>query len=148
MTEAASVASRAIIVFAAAVLVLGSAVTARAADHPNQTLPYGEVDWGRGFVRVSAVGLPPMAGGSSDAARQNAVTMAQKRLLGVILDMDGRGGKLREQIGKRPDLKTRLRHLVTSADLRGKAFTDGSVEVTLTVATDGPAGLKALLREF
>jgi len=137
------------VVAAALALLAGAPGTVVAFEPVDQTLPYGEVNFGRGYVRVSAVGLPPVAGGSSDQARQNAVAMAQKRLLGVVLDMQGRAGqKLRDQVGKRPDLKDRLRGLVTSADVKGKAFADGSVEVTLTVMTEGPAGLRALLRDF
>lgn len=140
--------ARAALFFASLLVGLAVAEVARAADNPDQVLPYGEVNWGRGVVRISAVGLPPVAGGDPDAARQNAVSMAQKRLLAVVLDMKGRSGKLRDQIGRRPDLKTRLRDLVTSADVKGKSFADGSVEVTLTVATEGPAGLKALLQAY
>lgn len=135
---------------AAAVVILVALPThlAHAADPPDQTLPYGEVSWSRGWVRVSAVGLPPIEGGQSDAARANAVSAAQKRLLAVVLDMRGRQGRLREQVSRRPDLKERLRTIVTSADVKGKAFADGSVEVTLTVATEGPGGLRALLRDY
>ena len=138
----------------AAALVLALALTAglvgvgaAIAGNGTQVLPFGEVNWSRGYVRVSAVGLT-LAGGDQEAARANAVSAAQKRLLGVVLDMRGRQGKLRDQVGRQPELKDRLRAIVTSADVKGKAFADGSVEVTLTVATEGPAGLRALLRDF
>lgn len=137
-----------LLVAAVAALIALPALDARAADPPNQTLPYGEVNWARGYVRVSAVGLPPLDGARDQAARANAVSAAQKRLLAVVLEMRGRQGRLRDQLARRPDLKDRLRALVTSADVKGKAFADGSVEVTLTVATEGPAGLRALLGDY
>jgi hypothetical protein len=139
---------RLLVVLAIAGLVALPALVARAADHPNQTLPYGEVNWSRGYVRISAMGLPPIAGGGGDAARQNAVSMAQKRLLATVLDMKGQKGRLRDLVARRPELKERLRTLVTTADVKGKAFADGSVEVTLTVPTEGPGGLRALLRDY
>lgn len=143
-------ARRSALVIAAAVaaLVALPALAALAANPPDQRLPYGEVSWSRGWVRISAVGLPPLDGGDGDAARANAVSAAQKRLLAVVLEMRGRQGRLRDQVARRPDLKERLRVLVTSADVKGKAFADGSVEVTLTVATEGPGGLRALLRDY
>ena len=142
-------ARRKLLLLAAAVVaIVALPLVAAAADPPDQALPYGEVSWSRGWVRVSAVGLPPIDGGRSEAARANAVSAAQKRLLAVVLDMKGRQGKLRDQVARRPELKERLRTLVTSADVKGKAFADGSVEVTLTVATDGPGGLRALLRDY
>ena len=121
---------------------------AAAAEPQDQVLPYGEVNFSRGFVRVSAVGLPPLNSTDADAARQNAVSAAQKRLLAVVLDMRGSRGKLRDQLARHPELKEQLRAIVTSADVKGKAFADGSVEVTLTVPTDGPAGLRALLAQY
>ena len=137
-----------VIVAAVAALVALPALAALAANPPDQHLPYGEVSWSRGWVRISAIGLPPLDGGHGDAARANAVSAAQKRLLAVVLEMRGRQGRLRDQVARRPDLKERLRVLVTSADVKGKAFADGSVEVTLTVATEGPGGLRALLRDY
>lgn len=145
----AALARRPLLLIAAiAAVVALPAWAALAEAPPNQTLPYGEVNWQRGYVRVSAIGLPPIDGGRGEAARANAVSAAQKRLLAVMLDMRGRQGKLRDQLGRQPELKERLRALVTSADVKGKAFADGSVEVTLTVATEGPHGLRALLRDF
>lgn len=146
---AAALARKPLLILAAVLAAVAlPAWAALAADPPNQALPYGEVNWQHGYVRVSAVGLPPIDGGQVDAARANAVSAAQKRLLGVVLDMRGRQGKLRDQLGRQPELKDRLRALVTSADVKGKAFADGSVEVTLTVSTEGSAGLRALLRDF
>ncbi len=137
-----------LLIAAVAALIALPALAALAADPPNQTLPYGEVNWNRGYVRISAVGLPPIDGGNGEAARANAVSAAQKRLLAVVLEMRGRQGRLRDQIARHPDLKDRLRALVTSADVKGKAFADGAVEVTLTVNTEGPGGLRALLRDY
>ena len=146
---AAALARRSLLLLAAVVAAVALPTwAALAADPANQTLPYGEVNWSRGYVRVSAVGLPPIDGGLGEAARATAVSAAQKRLLGVVLDMKGRQGKLRDQVGREPALKERLRAIVTSADVKGKAFADGSVEVTLTVSTEGSAGLRALLRDF
>lgn len=118
-----------------------------AASNVNQVLPYGEVNWDRGFIRVSAIGLPPIdhqAGAfARDQARQNAVSAAQRRLLGVILDLNmSDGNKLREHLTRHPALKERLRRIVTSAEIKGKTYSDGSVEVTMTLNTDG---LKDLL---
>lgn len=147
--KGAALARKPLLLVAAVVALIAiPALAALAADPPNQTLPYGEVNWSRGYVRVSAVGLPPIDGGNGEAARANAVSAAQKRLLAVVLDLRGRQGRLRDQVAHHPDLKNRLRALVTSADVKGKAFADGSVEVTLTVTTEGAAGLRALLRDY
>jgi hypothetical protein len=115
----------------------------------TQVLPFGEVNWDRGFVKVSAIGLPPFgnvdAMSAGEVARQNAVSLAQKRLLGVVLDMDARGRKVRDVLGDRPDLKDRLRTLIAAAGVQGKSYSDGSVEITLTLPMDGNAGLKSFL---
>ncbi|MNL74285.1 hypothetical protein D3C87_1999000 [compost metagenome] len=78
-------------------------------------------------------------------ARQNAVSLAQKRLLGVVLEMDAKGRKVRDLVATRPELKDRLRQLVAGAGVAGKSYSDGSVEITLTLAMEGHAGLKAFL---
>lgn len=115
----------------------------------TQVLPFGEVNWDRGYVKVSAIGLPPF--GTADAlsaaevARQNAVSLAQKRLLGVVLDMDAHGKKVRDVLGDRPDLKDRLRTLIAAAGVQGKSYSDGSVEITLTLPMEGNSGLKSFL---
>jgi hypothetical protein len=124
---------------------LGAAV----AGGGTQVLPFGEVNWDKGFVKVSAIGLPPFGAagnvGAQDVARQNAVSLAQKRLLGVVMDMDARGRKVRDVVAQRPELKERLRALVANAGVQGKSYGDGSVEITLTLTMDGQAGLKAFL---
>ena len=115
----------------------------------TQVLPFGEVNWDRGYVKVSAIGLPPFGGTGSvspqDVARQNAVSLAQKRLLGVVLEMDAKGRKVRDVVAARPELKERLRQLVASAGVAGKSYSDGSVEITLTLTMDGSAGLRSLM---
>jgi hypothetical protein len=120
-----------------------------AATRKNQTLPYGEVNWDRGYVRISAVGLPPFGSDPSvkdpESARANAVSTAQKRLLGVLLDLDVKGGTLRERVAGHPDLKERLRQMVFAAGVTGRNYADGSVEVTLTMPVKGPNGLQGFL---
>ena len=110
----------------------------------SQVLPFGEVNWDKGHITVSAIGLPPFGAHGSvsaqDVARQNAVSLAQKRLLGVVLDLDARGRKVREVVAARPELKDRLRRLVASAGVEGKSYSDGSVEITLTLPTDEVKG--------
>ncbi|MOA47337.1 hypothetical protein D3C78_1699640 [compost metagenome] len=107
------------------------------------------MSWDKGYVKVSAIGLPPFGATGSvsaqDVARQNAVSLAQKRLLGVVLEMDAKGRKVRDLVATRPELKDRLRQLVASAGVAGKSYSDGSVEITLTLAMEGNAGLKAFL---
>lgn len=128
-----------------AVAGLGAAIAASG----TQVLPFGEVNWDRGFVKVSAIGLPPFGASGSlsaqDVARQNAVSLAQKRLLGVVLDMDAKGRKVREWVAGRPELKEKLRQLVESAGVAGKSYSDGSVEITLTLRMEGGSGLKGFL---
>jgi hypothetical protein len=121
------------------------------AAHPkNQTLPYGEVNWDRGYVRVSAVGLPPFEASGAprdpEIARANAVSAAQKRLLGVLLELDAPDGqKLRERLAGHAEIKQRLREIVYAASVQGKTYSDGAVEVTLTVPLKGPAGLQTFI---
>ncbi|MFP5500933.1 MAG: hypothetical protein ACLGIN_00500 [Candidatus Sericytochromatia bacterium] len=128
------------------------AIAGDAAPRQNQVLPYGEVDWQRGYVKVSAIGLPPF--GSSGAltpqevARQNAVSLAQKRLLGVILDLEVKHRKVRDHLSVRSDMKERLRALVTTAQVQGRSYSDGSVEITLTLPVTGTGGLDAFLTSF
>jgi hypothetical protein len=129
----------------AALAGLGAAI----AGGGTQVLPFGEVNWDRGYVKVSAIGLPPFGASGTmsaqDVARQNAVSLAQKRLLGVVLDMNARGRKVRDVVAERPELKERLRQLVANAGVAGKSYSDGSVEITLTLGMDGGAGLKGFL---
>jgi hypothetical protein len=138
-------------VFAVAFVLLAGAagLGAAIAGGGTQVLPFGEVNWDRGFVKVSAIGLPPFGGvggqGAAEVARQNAVSLAQKRLLGVVLEMDTRGRKVRDVVAERPELKERLRALVTAAGVAGKSYSDGSVEITLTLGMDGTTGLKTFL---
>lgn len=139
-------------VLAAACVGLGALATmpARANGEGVQALPFGEVNWKQGVIRVSAMGLPSFGGYAGDGremARQNAVSLAKKRLLGVLLDLPSHRGKLRDQLAARPELKDRLRELVASAGVAGKDYSDGSVEITLTLPMDGAGGVRALLRE-
>jgi hypothetical protein len=140
----------------AAALVLALALTAglvgvgaAIAGSGTQVLPFGEVNWDKGYVKVSAIGLPPFGATGNvtvqDVARQNAVSLAQKRLLGVVLDMDTRGRKVRDVLNERPELKERLRSLIANAGVAGKSYGDGSVEITLTLTMTGQAGLKTFL---
>lgn len=132
-----------------AALVLSA--PARAESRGVQPLPFGEVNWDAGLIRVSAIGLPPFGGYGGDpreAARQSAVSLAQRRLLGVLLDLPTRSGKLRDQLETRPELKERLRGLLGAAAVAGKTFADGSVEITLTLPMEGQRGVAALLREL
>lgn len=137
---------------AAVVAAVGWRAAVLAGEAPavrNQVLPYGEVNWSKGYVRVSAIGLPPFGAGNSrppsEVARENAVAMAQKRLLAVVLEQEARGGKVRELVANRPELKEQLRALVTGAAVAGRSYSDGSVEITLTIQTEGPTGLRAFL---
>jgi hypothetical protein len=129
---------------AAAILLVGAGA-AFAATHKNQNLPYGEVNWDRGYIKVSAVGLPPFGGAGEETARANAVAAAQKRLLAVVLELDVKGVHLRDKLAGHEDLKDRLRTLVLEAGVKGKNYADGSVEVTLTMPLSGANGLQAFL---
>lgn len=128
------------------------AIAGDGAPRQDQVLPYGEVNWSRGYVKVSAIGLPPF--GSSGAltpdevARQNAVSLAQKRLLGVILDLEVKNRKVRDHLASRADMKERLRRLVTTAQVQGRTYSDGSVEITLTLPVAGAGGLDVFLAGF
>ena len=129
-------------------LVAGLAgMGAAIAGSGKQVLPFGEVNWDKGHIKVSAIGLPPFGGHGSvsaqDVARQNAASLAQKRLLGVVLDLGVRGRKVRDVVAERPELKERLVQLVASAGVAGKSYSDGSVEITLTLPTDQVKGLLA-----
>lgn len=135
---------------ASSLLLAGGAAWAAVSKHKNQTLPYGEVNWDRGYVKISAVGLPPFdpAGGKPDPgmARSNAVSTAQKRLLGVVLELDlPKGGKVRDHLAGHDELKSRLRQLVYAATVDGKTYSDGAVEVTLTMPLKGANGLQGFL---
>jgi hypothetical protein len=129
---------------AAALLLIGAGA-AVAATHKNQDLPYGELNWDRGYVKVSAVGLPPFGAAGEETARANAVAAAQKRLLAVLLDIDVKGVKLRDKLAGQEELKEKLRALVFAASVKGKNYADGSVEVTLTMPLNGPNGLQNFL---
>lgn len=126
-----------------------SAIAGDGVHRVNQALPFGEVNWDRGYIKVSAIGLPPFGAAGAltpeEVARQNAVNLAQKRLLGVLLDIQVRDRKVRDHLASRPDLKDRLRQLVTSAAVQGKSYSDGSVEITLTLPTEGAGSLKTVL---
>jgi hypothetical protein len=130
---------------AAVFVLVGAGAAAAATYHKNQTLPYGELNWDRGYVKVSAVGLPPFGAAGMETARANAVAAAQKRLLGVLLDLDVKGGKLRDRLAGHEDLQEKLRTLVFAAGVSGRNDADGSVEVTLTMPLKGPNGLQAFL---
>jgi hypothetical protein len=153
MTANPTAALRVALILGVAVGLLAGGVWGRAAvagdgvHKVNQTLPFGEVNWDRGHIKVSAIGLPPFGASSAPAevARQNAVNLAQKRLLGVILDFQVRDRKVREHLAGRPDLRERLRTVITSANVQGKSYSDGSVEITLTLPTSGSGSLSTLL---
>ncbi|MDB5099155.1 MAG: putative exported protein [Cyanobacteria bacterium RYN_339] len=130
---------------AVAIFLVSASAAAAAVYQKNQTLPYGELNWDRGYVKVSAVGLPPFGAVGVETARANAVSAAQKRLLSVLLDLDVKGGKVRDRLAGHDELKTKLRGLVFAASVKGKNYADGSVEVTLTMPLNGPNGLQAFL---
>lgn len=115
-------------------------------------IPYGELMLGSdGYIRVSAIGLPPF--GASDpatageVARQNALALAQRRLLSAILALPVAHGKptVRERLLVRPHDRARLRDLIAHAQVSGQELADGSAEVTLELPYEGPGGLAEFL---
>jgi hypothetical protein len=139
----------------AGTLILGAILTpllggapAWASSPSVQHLPHGEIRWGEA-VRVSAIGLPPFgASGTLNArevARQNAMGLAQKRLLAAILGVPVGKSTVQERTAARPEVRDRLRSLILGAKVSGKELADGSVEVILEVPFTGTNGLQALL---
>lgn len=116
-----------------------------------QTLPYGEIRWGE-VVRVSAIGLPPFGAPGTlkarEVARQNALALAQKRLLSAILGMPVGKSTVQERTAGNTAVRNQLRTLIMGAKVSGKELADGSVEITLEVPFTGTNGLQALLNEL
>lgn len=117
-----------------------------------QSIPYGELRLGDGgYLRVSAIGLPPF--GTADRtsareiARQNAMGLAQRRLLSSILDLSVPGTKqvVRDRLANKPASKDRLRALIAKAKVSGQELADGSAEVTLELPFSGTGGLGEFL---
>ncbi len=142
----------------AGILILGTllggallALPAAAAPSGVQPLPYGEIRGGE-LVRVSAIGLPPFGAPATlkarEVARQNALGLAQKRLLATILGMPVGTSTVQERTAARPEARNHLRTLIMGAKVTGKELADGSVEVTLEVPFAGANGLQALLNEL
>lgn len=137
----------------AGILMLGAlaGVPAVAAPPSVQTLPHGEIRWGE-VVRVSAIGLPPFGASGTlkarEVARQNALGLAQKRLLAAIMDLPVGKATVQERTAANPEVRNRLRALIMGAKVTGKELADGSVEVTLEVPFAGSNGLQALLNEL
>ena len=139
----------------AGILVLGtlfvSPLATWAASPSVQSLPYGEIRWGEA-VRVSAIGLPPFGASGTlkarEVARQNALGLAQKRLLAAILGVPVGKTTVQDRTTANPDVRNRLRTLIMGAKVTGKELADGSVEVTLEVPFAGTNGLQALLNEL
>lgn len=133
-------------------LVLGLAALPAQADSKAQAIPYGEIRSGEGgYVRVSAIGLPPF-GATEEAnarvvARQNAVNLAQRRLLSAILELPLGPTKVtvRDRLAARPQARERLRSLIARARVTGTELADGSAEVTLELPFSGPHGLSEFL---
>lgn len=137
----------------AGILALGALLGAPAwAASPNvKTLPHGEIRWGE-VVRVSAIGLPPFGASGAlkarEVARQNAMSLAQKRLLAAILELPVGKSTVQQKTAANPEVRSRLRTLIMEAKVTGKELADGSVEITLEVPFAGPNGLQALLNEL
>lgn len=125
-------------------LMLGMGGSQALAAPQNVELRTGD----RGYLRVAAIGMPPLGGTSSrDAARQNALDTAQRRLLTVLLDMPIAVGKpkVRERLESKPQGRERLKTLMARARVAGQDLADGSVEITLEVPYAGPGGLAEFL---
>lgn len=137
------IASKRLIGALIAGLVIGHASQA-SADPRNQSLPYGEVRWGS-HVRVSAIGLPPFGAtgalSAREVARQNALNLAQRRLLSVVLQLPSSQGTVQDRL-KSPESRDKLRKLIGGARVAGKELADGSAEVTLDLPFEGPGGLR------
>ena len=137
----------------AGVLVLGVLLSAPAwAASPSvKTLPHGEIRWGE-VIRISAIGLPPFGAPGTlkarEVARQNAMSLAQKRLLAAIMDVPVGKSTVQQRTAANPDVRNRLRTLIMEAKVTGKELADGSVEITLEVPFAGANGLQALLNEL
>lgn len=121
--------------------MLTSAVSAASIPNGEARLEQG------GYVRVSAIGLPPFgassAGSAREISRQNAMGLAQRRLLAAILDLPVGNTKqtVRERLEGKPALRERLRTMIARAKVSGQELADGSTEVTLEVPYSGPGGL-------
>lgn len=137
----------------AGILILGTLLGAPAwAASPSvQSLPYGEIRWGEA-VRISAIGLPPFGAPGTlkarEVARQNAMNLAQRRLLAAIMDLPVGKSTVQERTAANPAIRNRLRSLIMEAKVTGKELADGSVEITLEVPFAGANGLQALLNEL
>lgn len=142
----------------AGILMLGTLLAGAAGAFPVaaapsgvQVLPYGEIRWGE-VVRVSAIGLPPFGASGAlkarEVARQNAMGLAQKRLLAAIMELPAGKSTVQERSAASPAARNRLRALIMGAKVTGKDLADGSVEVTLEVPFGGPNGLQAFLNEL
>lgn len=137
----------------AGILILGSLSLGPVAQAtPSvQTLPYGEIRWGE-VVRVSAIGLPPFGAPGTlkarEVARQNALALAQKRLLSAILGVPVGKSTVQERTTGNTAVRNQLRTLIMGAKVSGKELADGSVEITLEVPFTGTNGLQALLNEL
>lgn len=137
---------------AAVVLVLAILPAVAQQKPPAQAIPYGEVRLGEGgYLKVSAIGLPPF--GTADrttareVARQNAMGLAQRRLLTSILDLPVPGTKqvVRDRLTGKSVSKDRLRALIAKAKVSGQELADGSAEVTLELSYSGAGGLGEFL---
>lgn len=137
----------------AGILMLGVLIGAPvwAAPPSAKTLPYGEIRWGE-VVRISAIGLPPFGAPGTlkarEVARQNALGLAQKRLLATIMEMPVGKSTVQQRTAANPEIRNRLRTLIMGAKVTGKELADGSVEITLEVPFAGANGLQALLNEL
>jgi hypothetical protein len=130
-------------------LVLGLGVfvlVASAATPP--VIPNGEARLQEGgYVRVTAIGMPPLGStdrsGARDVARQNAMGLAQRRLLAAVLDLPVGSGKtvVRDRLVVKPMARERLKELIARARVTGQELADGSAEVTLELPYSGPGGL-------
>lgn len=140
------------VMLGAAVGLVLFAAQASAENGAVRELPNGEIRVGEGgYVRVTAIGLPPF-GASDDStaqevARQNAVGIAQRRLLSVILQLPVAPNKptVRVRLAAHPQMRARLRELIARAKVSGQELADGSAEVTLELPFSGSGGLSEFL---
>lgn|GEM_PF-2432220 len=133
-------------------LALGFAGTAIAFASKPVTIPYGEYQLGSGgYIRVSAIGLPPFGAAdpatAGDVARSNALGLAQRRLLTAILALPTPHGvpPVRASLAHDASARARLRDLIARARVSGQELADGSAEVTLELPYEGPGGLAEFL---
>ncbi|MNX83383.1 hypothetical protein D3C86_1151450 [compost metagenome] len=133
-----------------AAILTGLALTLGAFSVPALAVPIpnGEVRLQEGgYVRVTAIGLPPLGvterSGAREVARQNAMALAQRRLLAAVLDLPVGQGKptVRDRLEAKPKARERLRDLIARARVTGQELADGSAEVTLELPYSGPGGL-------